>query len=258
MVVPSLALGGAVGVLLSAGFIWWEVGRFAAPQVPTTVFDERKLLAGYTVGLFVGVPLAAAFLFLIASLANGALLGGAVFLFALVAGTELAQYLELRTRYWKGPPGPFYALALRAGIGGILALAVITTYLGGPGVSLAEVAVAAVDSVAVVALEVTGALVSLPAPGPAPRPRSRHFEGALFGAFGFFLVAFGPLAGPGGAVLGGAVALLGAVLTYRRRRPVLEDVPAPDAGPAAPAGEARPTYGRTTAENGSAPDRPLR
>ena len=57
-----LSLGALVGVGLSGGFVWWEVGRFAVPQVPVSLFDERRELIAYTAGLFVGVPLAVAFL----------------------------------------------------------------------------------------------------------------------------------------------------------------------------------------------------
>ncbi len=245
MVVPSLAIGGAVGVLLSGGFIWYEVGRYAAPQVPVTVFDERKLLAAYTVGLFVGVPLGVVYLLLGVSLANGALVGAVVFLLALVGGAELAQHLALRAAYWRSPAAPFYALALRAGIGGILALVVVSTYLGGPEVTVVGLAPVAVIAAAVVALETTGALVTLSSGGRRGATGPRPLAGILFGAFGFFLVSVGPLAGPAGGVGGGAIALVGAVLVYRRLRTLLDDVRAPgsvdvprDAGPL-------PGYGRT-------------
>src|SRR5208283_3550709 len=75
MVVPSLTLGGLVGVALSGGFVYWEVGRYSTPQVPQTLFDERKEVTGYTVGLFVGVPLAVAYILFVDSMANGALPG---------------------------------------------------------------------------------------------------------------------------------------------------------------------------------------
>ncbi len=244
MVAVSLAIGGGVGVLLSGGFIWWEVGRFATPQVPVTLFDERKLLAAYTVGLFVGVPLAATYLLLAVALANGALIGGLGFLLALVGGGELAQSLALRTHYWSGASRPFYALGLRAGIGGILALTVVTLYLGSPPVGLVGLAPAALGTLAVMALEVTGALVSLPPPGAAPRVRGRPLSGLLFGAVGFLLLALGPLAGLGGAIAGGSLALVGAALVYRRLRPLLEEVPPPGAAPL-PSRETEPAYGRT-------------
>ena len=48
MVVASLTLGAVVGVLLSGAFLYWEVGRYAEPQVPVTLFDERKELFAYT------------------------------------------------------------------------------------------------------------------------------------------------------------------------------------------------------------------
>ncbi len=247
MVVPSLAIGGVVCVLLSGGFIWYEVGRFAAPQVPVTVFDERKLIVAYTVGLFVGVPLGVVYLLLGVSLANGALFGAVVFLLALVGGGELVQYLALRTAYWRSPAAPFYALALRAGVGGILALVVISTYLGGASLSAVGAAEAGLVAVAVVALETTGALVTLSVGGRGRSKGPRPLSGILFGAFGFFLVSVGPLTGPEGGLGAGAVALAGAVLVYRRLRTTLDDVPAPGTANVPTGSGPLPGYARTDA-----------
>ena len=246
MVVPALAIGGAIGVLLSGGFIWWELGRFASPQVPTTIFDERKLILAYTAGLFVGVPVSVVYLLFVLSLGNVALLGALVFLVALVGLTELAQYLALRSAYWRGVSGPFYALALRAGVGGILVLAVLTTYLGAP--TLVGAGPAALTSLAVVALEITGALVTLAPARVTGLPRARPWAGILFGLAGFFLLGFGPIAGPAGGIGGAAVALVGSLLVYRRLRSTLSEIPAPGAErkPAEPS--APLAYGRTTGE----------
>lgn len=248
MVVPSLAIGGGVGVLLSGGFIWWEVGRYATPQVPVTLFDERKLLTAYTVGLFVGVPLALAYLLFLVALANGALVGGLVLLVGLAGGAELAQYLALRTTYWKGPAVPFYALALRAGIGGILALTVLSSYLGSASLAPSELAPAVVRTLAVVALEITGALVTLAPRAPAQGVGSHPLSGVLFGVFGFFLIGLGTLAGTTGELLGAAVALVGSALVYRRLRHLLADVPPPRTAGAPLASTGATAFGRTDAK----------
>jgi len=106
----SLTFGAVVGVVLSAGFVWYEVGRYAAPQVPVSRFDERKEMIGYTAGLFVGIPFAVALLFLLSSLPLGELGGVAVYLGVLIGGTELAQWLLLRSVYFGSDgSGPFYA-----------------------------------------------------------------------------------------------------------------------------------------------------
>jgi hypothetical protein len=247
MVVASLTYGGIVGIALSGGFLWWEVGRFAAPQVPVTVFDERKLLAAYTVGLFVGVPLAAAYVLLVASLANAALPGAALFLAGLVAGTEVAQLLAVRSAYWGSTPAaPFYAASLRAGVGGILALAAVASYFG-TAVSPDVVGIASVllTALALVALEVAGSLLSLRPRSPSAPQVGGPLAGALFGAVAFFLLGIGPTAGLLGGLAAPVVVLAGATLAYRGRRRVLTDVPAPSgAAPALPSD--RPlSYGRT-------------
>jgi hypothetical protein len=247
MVVASLTFGGIVGILLSGGFIWWEVGRYATPQVPVTIFDERKVLAAYTVGLFVGVPLAAAYLLLLASLANGALPGTALFLGGLVVGTEVVQLLLERSAYWGSTAAvPFYAVSLRAGIGGILAIAAVASYLGTVAHPTAlGIASALLTAIALVALEVSGGLLSF-------RPRGRSgprvggpLAGAIFGAVAFFLLGTGPTAGPWGAVAASIIVLGGATLAFRGGRRVLADVPAPTGPPPKPEDGHPLSYGRT-------------
>ena len=254
-----LTFGALVGVVLSAGFVYVEVGRFATPQVPETLFDERREVFGYTAGLFVGIPLAIAFLFFLDSMGNGALPGALLFLALLVAGIEIAQWALLRTRYWgDGESGPFYALGYRAGIGGIFGLTVVAQYFSGPVVSVTGVAVVVVQSAAIVGLEVTGGLLSLPPSETAGRRGGGPLPGAVFAAVGFFLIGLGPLAdtatvsGQEVAVAGALVALLGSLLVYRRLRPMLETIPAPSAGP--PVATPRPAgaYGRTDRSKGGA------
>jgi hypothetical protein len=247
-----LTLGAVVGVLLSGGFILIEVGRYATPQVPETLFDERREVFAYTAGLFVGIPIALALLFFLASMANGALPGALIWLVLLVVVTEVAQWLLMRTHYWgHGESGPFYALGFRAGIGGIFGLAVVAQYLSGPSVGAAGVAVVVSQAVALLGLQVTGALLSLPASEAAGRSGGGPFPGAIFAALGLFLVGLGPLADPGTngdptvAIAAAVVALIGAGLVYRRLRPMLALVPPPTAGGVQPARRAAATYGRT-------------
>jgi len=260
MVVASLTIGGVVGILLSGGFIWWEVGRYAAPQVPVTVFDERKLLAAYTVGLFVGVPIAAAYVLLVASLSNGALVGGALFLVAVVVGTEVAQRLVERSAYWGASAAvPFYSVSLRAGMGGILAIAAVAAYLGGALTPTAVgVGTALLTAMALLALEVAGGLLShRPRDRPSPRVGG-PLAGALFGAIAFFLLGIGPTAGPTGAVAAPVVVLFGATLTFRGGRRTLAEVPPPTGPPPLPSGAAPRPYGRTGALPSTEPGPPAR
>jgi len=255
MVAPSVFLGGLVGVALSGGFVYWEVGRFATPQVPETRFDERKEVAAYTVGLFVGVPLAVAFLLFLASMANGALPGALVSLGLLVAGTELAQRAILRTRYWgSGLSGPFYAIGFRAAVGGVLALTIVASIPGDfASVTAVVVLSTAFESLAVVALEVAGALVSLRLLGSRFGSGGGPWRGALLGAVGFFLLGLSPLGGAVATVVGPVLVLLVAGYTYYRFRPLLSEIPAP-ASTTPPLREAPALYGRTPP--GSS-DRPL-
>ncbi len=259
---PDLPLtaGAVVGVLLSGGFVLAEVGRFASPQVPETLFDERREVFGYTAGLFVGIPLALAFLFYFDSMANGALPGALLWLAILVGATEVAQWGLLRTRYWgTTESSPFYALGYRAGIGGIFGLTVVGQYLSGPVVSATGAVLVGLEALAVLGLEVAGALLSLPPSSVEGRRGGGPIPGAIFGAVGFFLLGLAPLSGIGsteavatayGAAL---VALAGAVLVYRRLRPILAAVPAPTAGRAAPAIREAAPYGRTDRGPGSPP-----
>jgi len=249
MVQLSLTLGAVVGIALSAGFVWYEVGRYAAPQVPVSRFDERKEMIGYTAGLFVGIPLAVALLFLLAALPLGELGGVAIYLAVLVGGTELAQWLLLRSVYFGSDgSGPFYALGFRAGVAGILILAVVAQALASPALSGASLAVALVQSVAILSLGVAGAVLSLPVPSTDAGRRGGPGAGAAFGAVGFFLVALGPAFGAAGGVVAAAFAALVAVGMYRRLgrstldklRPPRGALPSDDDEPERPKG-----FGRT-------------
>ncbi len=163
MVIASLTLGAIVGVVLSGAFLYFEVGRYAVPQVPVTLFDERKVLFAYTAGLFVGIPLAIAFILFELSMGNGALLSALLFLGLLVIGDEVAQWAVLRTRYWGSEPArPFYATGFRAAVGGIISLALVSQYLSNPTITVDGTALVVLESMAVVALQVAGSFLSLP------------------------------------------------------------------------------------------------
>jgi hypothetical protein len=247
-----LTIGAVVGVALSGGFVLVEIGRYATPQVPETLFEERREVFAYTAGLFVGIPLALALLFFLDSMANGAIPGAILWLVVLVGGIEVAQWALLRARYWsQGESGPFYALGYRAGIGGIFALTVVAQYLSGLSVTGDGITLSIVQSAAILGLEVAGALLSLPSSGTNGRRGGGPLPGAIFGAVGFFLIGLGPLAGPATSsgepvAFGGAiVALIGALLVYRRLRPILAAVPPPTAGGVAPSRRGASAYGRT-------------
>jgi hypothetical protein len=254
----SLSIGALVGVLLSGGFVYYEIGGFATPQVPETLFDERREVFAYTAGLFVGIPLAIAFLLFLDSMANGALPGALIFLVALAGGTEVAQWALLRAHYWgTGESGPFYALGFRAGIAGIFALAIIAQYLAGSSVTWDGVTLVILESFAVLTLEVAGALLSLPPSATAGRKGGGAVPGTIFELVGFFVLGVGALSGigsPGGeeVAYGAAlVALLGGFLVYHRLRSMLAAIPAPSAGTPPPARPVAPAYGRT--DGGSRP-----
>ncbi|MGB6443465.1 MAG: hypothetical protein WBF81_09260, partial [Thermoplasmata archaeon] len=142
-------------------------------------------------------------------------------------------------------------LGYRAGIGGIFGLALVAQYLAGAVVRWDGVVLVLLEAVAVLSLEVAGALLSLPPSETAGRKGGGPVPGAIFGVVGFFLFGLGALSNGGttggeevafGAAL---VALLGGTLVYRRLRPLLASIPAPSAGGVPPTREAPAAYGRT-------------
>jgi len=246
MVIASLTLGAIVGVVFSGAFLYFEVGRFAEPQVPVTRFDERKVLFAYTAGLFVGIPLAIAFILFELSMGNGALLSALLFLALLVGGDEVAQWGLLRTKYWGSEPArPFYVTGYRAAIGGIISLALVSQYLSNPTITIDGTALVLLESMAVVSLQVAGSFLSLPPSASSGRTGGGVLAGALFGSVGFFLLGVGYIGGEATGYAGALVALFGALLVYRRLRPILENVPAPSAGPKPPTPEEPLAFGRT-------------
>ena len=245
MVNGALTIGAVIGVALSGGFVYWQVGRFAAPQVPVTVFDERREVFAYTAGLFVGVPLSLFLLFVMVATASGALVAAALGLAAFAGATEAAQWGLLKTRYFgEGAARPFYALGLRAGIGGILSLAIVTQYLGAGSLALDGMVAVLVQSIALVALLVTGSLISIPSRRSGRAPAGGAVSGGLFTAGGLALLAVSAASGPLSGTIGAGVTALVAAYLYRQRREViLTKVPAPGADLRPPASST--PYGRT-------------
>lgn len=250
----DLSVGALVGVALAGGFVWWEVGRYATPQVPVTLFDERRELFAFTAGLFVGVPLALAYVLYSASMANLALPGALLFLALLVGGTEVAQWALLRTHFWgQDESGPFYALGYRSAIAGIIALALVAETVDVSGLSAIPVGLAVVDSVAILGLEAAGALLSTRARPGSGRVGGGPLSGAIFGVVGFFLLGLGAATGTPAVAFGAAlVALLGAVLVYHRLRSVLAAIPAPSTGPRGTPVRSSAPYSRTDRSGPSA------
>lgn len=245
MVNGAVAIGGFVGVLLSGAFVYWEVGRFAEPQVPRSLFDERKELFAYTAGLFVGVPLAFVYLLLTTAVANGALVSALVDLALLVGGTELAQWALARSAYFgRTEATPLYALGFRSAVGGIVVVGATAAYLGSPTLTPLGLAEVAARAVALVALQVAGALLSLRRAAWAPSARGGPVSGAAVSTAAYALLVLGPIAGEVGGLAADLLVLGGAAGAYRRVRRRLLDprlaAPEPGARPAEPEG-----FGRT-------------
>ena len=248
MVNGALSIAGFLGVLLSAAFVYFEVGRFATPQVPRTLFDERRELYAYAAGLFVGVPLAVVFLLLQAAVVNRAIISAIVDIALLAGGSEIAQWAFARSHYFgRSDATPFYALGFRAGAAAILVLAAISSYLSGPNLSVDGLVLVAAQSFALLAIQATGALLSIPRSSGLPGASGGPLSGLLVGSFAFALLSVGQTIGP----LGGAAAALlvtaGLVPMYRRlRRAILERARPPSSpGPSEPG--PRPPFGRTDA-----------
>jgi hypothetical protein len=215
----ALSLGAFVGVLLSGGFVYWQVGRYAAPQVPVSLFDERKEVYAFVIGLFVGVPLSLFLIFLNNAAANGALTSALIDLAILVVGSEIAQYSLLRSRYFgEGSAAPFYALGLRAGIGGILALALVAQFLEGSDLTVEGLALVLAQSVALLALQVTAGLVGLPSRGRSGSRLVRQLSGGVLAAGGIGLLLVAASSGAIDGLVGAGAVTVGTIVVYRGRR----------------------------------------
>ncbi len=243
MVYSPLAVGGFIGVLISGAFVYWEVGRYAAPQVPRTRFNEPKALWAYTAGLFVGIPLAILFrLYEIAIDSNSLLFSGLIDIALLVAATEVAQYVLARSRYFGVQEAtPFYALSFRSAVAGILIVALVAGGLE-TDFSVPGLAVITAQSFALLAIEVTGSLQSIPRSPVARQAGGGPLPGALVGVAAFVVLALGYGVGAWGEVAAALLVVGGLIPSYRRlRRRTLDQVldadgtsPEPRKGPERP------------------------
>jgi hypothetical protein len=224
----ALSLGALVGVSLSGAFLYLEIGRYAAPQVPRSLFDERKELFAYTAGLFGGVLLALPWLLFMTALVNGGFVAAAIDLSLLVIGTEIGQWLLLRSRYFgSDAAGAFYALGFRAGVAGILILAVVTQYFGG-AISAGGIGLLLATSVAILVVQVAASLLSLTAAPQRPGLRGSSLSGAIMSGLGLLLIAIGWTAqGFVGAVAVVVAIVGGGGVYFRARRSILSKVRAP-------------------------------
>jgi hypothetical protein len=211
----ALSVGGFVGVLLSGAFMYWQVGRYATPQVPQTLFDERKEFVSYVVGLFAGAALVVPLVFLEYALSP---ISALVDIALVVLGGEAVQWAAHRSVYFRGEAFPFYALGIRAGIGGLLALGIVDVFLSGtPTLDVGLYAAAQV--VAVVLLEVAAAVLSLPNRGePTSWRTGSPARSIVFTFLGFILLSFGLWVDPYTGAAAAGLAAIGAVWLYLQRR----------------------------------------
>ncbi|MCI4336591.1 MAG: hypothetical protein L3K17_05270 [Thermoplasmata archaeon] len=246
MVDGALLIAATVGITMSGTFVYFEIGRYAAPQVPRSLFDERKVLIAYTAGLFVGVALSLPLGLFLTSLYGGSLLVGLIGLAILIAGMEAAQWLALRSVYFGSDAArPFYAIGIRAGASAILVLTLMSLFLGQKTLDVYGLIAALAQSAAVVGLEAAGGVLGVRLSLSGTAPTGGPISSALFTTAGFFFLGFGSLFGP---VVGALVAMLILAMslrTYRRLRgPVLGSIrpPAPPEGTEGPPTSA---FGRT-------------
>jgi hypothetical protein len=237
----ALTVGGVAGILLSGGFVYWQIGRYAAPQVPQSLFDERKLFIAYAVGLFIGAPLTLPFLFYLAALSNGALPIALVDLGLLLAGTELAIYAFLRTRYFgETVSRPFYALAARVSAGGILVVALVTSTATALASSWVSDVLVALQSTAVVTVSAAAGYLAVRLPDRRGLLSGSPAGAALFAVFGYALIGGAEILDPATGAFSASLAVLGAGwVVYRLRDPVLGRIAPPTGLPPAPETESQ-------------------
>jgi hypothetical protein len=250
MVNTALSIGGLAGVLLSGGFIYWQIGRYAAPQVPETLFDERRLFIAYAVGLFVGAPLVFPFLFYLAALRNGALDVALLDLFLLLVGTELAAFLLRRARYFgQDAAGPFYALGMRTGAAGILTVALVTGAFSAGTPALAEIPVVFAQAVAVVAVSTSAGYLAVRLPERRGLLAGSPVGAAFFAVFGYALIGGAEVLDPATGLASALLAIAGSTwVIFRLRDTVLGRIPPPSGVAPKPAGTS--AYGRVGRRTG--------
>jgi hypothetical protein len=225
----GLEIGGILGVILSAGFVYFELGKFATPQVPKTRFDESKAIVAYVVGLFVGIPLALVWIFFEIAVASGGWISAIIDVCLLVIGGEIAQTAILRTHFFGFTPAdPFYALAARAGIGGLLIVGTVAEYLAGRTTLLGD-ALVVTQSFALLLIPVTGGLRALlPVPTASSVIRQRVSSFFLLVVL-YLLTALGGFYGTAYGIAGAALAIGGSVFLYWDARPTVLAPPRPKA-----------------------------
>ncbi|MCI4330294.1 MAG: hypothetical protein L3K19_00400 [Thermoplasmata archaeon] len=230
MVYTPLATGATAAALLVGAYLYFEIGAFASPQVPRTLFNEKKLGWGLIAGLAVGSPLSVVLIVLFSSFEGGYLVSVLLEIVLLVGLTELAQWLLLRSVYFgTDRSGPFYALALRSGIAAILILAAVTRYFGGPSVDVLGAGLVVSQAIAILSVEVAGGLLSIPAPPNSRRVGGGPLSGGLIGGVGFFLLGLGLFLGSEFGIAAAALAALGGLFVYQRlRRPTLSRIKPPE------------------------------
>ena len=249
MVAFSISIAAAVGVVLSAVFIMWELGHYATPQVTENRFDERREIFAYTVGLFVGIVLVIPWIFYLIAFSNADLVGVLVFLVILVGITELAQWGISQIEYWgRGPSFPFYAIGLRCGVSGLLITGLFAEYLASPSITWDGLAVLLLQSVALVMLAATTALLSTPALPGSGRTGGGPLSSVIILFVGLFLLGFNAFAGELIGAVAAVIALAGAVFLYLRLRPMLDRIRPP--APAGPAGALPSRFARTDRGSG--------
>jgi hypothetical protein len=202
--------------------VYLEVGRFALPQVPASRFDETKEVVAYVVGLFVGVPLALLWVFFLSALSDAALPAALIDVVLLVVGADVAQYVLQRSHYFGNPSAvPFYALGMRAGIGGLLAIGGLSQYFGGRVDGVGST-LAALQAVAVVLIEAAvGLRLFLPTSTSGEVVR-RRVATLVLAILLFGLAGLGSLYGATLGLFGAVVAIGGSAFLYwEARGPVL-------------------------------------
>ena len=231
MYTVGLEVGGIVGIVLSAGFVYFEVGKFAAPEVPTSLFNENKALVAFIVGLFVGVPLAVVWILFEVSVAGGNDISALIDVVLLVLGGELAQLALVRSQFFGFTPAdPFYVLSLRAGIGGLLILGTIAEYLSHSFTAIG-LAVVGAQSVALLLLEVTAGLRGL-LPVPTASSVLRQRIASIFLQLVLcLLIVLGEFYGAIYGLAGATIAIVGAAFLYWDARPTVLAPPRPRSPP---------------------------
>lgn len=112
-----------VGLLL-----FFVLDRYAAPRVPKSLFDEKKVFLTFAVGIPLGIVLGVIFLAYASSLTAGDLGGASLLLLVFVLAAALLRRILVLTKTFGGVGGsdplvPVHAMSYGAVSGGTVALA---------------------------------------------------------------------------------------------------------------------------------------